>query len=342
MGSNLSRTLVRASVFLVVCVLFMFAIFAVFGQLRFDSTAEYGAEFSNVSGLETGQFVRIAGVEVGKVDDIDLHRDGTLRVTFSTDQSVVLTHGTRAVIRYDDLIGGRYLALEEGTGDVAPLRAGDTISIDNTSPALDMDALIGGFRPLFRALKPDEVNALSAQLVSVFEGQGDTLNSFFDQLAALTGTLGQRDQLIGDVVKNLSTVLGAIGDKDTRFAEAVDSLSQLMETLASRRDQVGEAVTNANGVAATLTDLLDHSRRDIRKVVQETDRTAGIIVADHDYVDNLLNTLPDSYKILNRQALHGDYFGFYLCDVAFKFNGKGGQPVYARVFNQASGRCAPK
>ena len=53
-----------------------------------------------------------------------------------------------------------YLALEDAPGSVRKLQPGQTIPLARTSPALDVDALIGGFRPLFRALGPDQVNAL--------------------------------------------------------------------------------------------------------------------------------------------------------------------------------------
>ena len=75
----------------------------------------------------------------------------------------------------------------------------------------------------------------------------------------------------------------------------------------------------------------------VRKVVHETDRAAGIVVADHDYFDNLLNTLPDKYRALDRQGMYGDFFSFYLCDVVLKLNGKGGQPVYVKVAGQSYG-----
>ena len=79
------------------------------------------------------------------------------------------------------------------------------------------------------------------------------------------------------------------------------------------------------------------SRKPFAKVVRETDRTAAIAVADHDYLDNLLNTLPDKYRALGRQGMYGDFFSFYLCDIVLKLNGKGGQPVYVKVAGQALG-----
>src|SRR4029450_11236444 len=167
MRENLRATAVRLAVFLTVCLLGVFGLYAVFGQLRFGEKAHtYQAAFTNVTGLEKNDFVRIAGVEVGQVKKVAIQPDTTALVKFTANDSVVLTEGSRAVIRYDDLIRGRYLAPEEGVGGTKKLNPGDTIPMARTSPALDLDALIGGFRPLFRALDPDQVNALSGQLIT--------------------------------------------------------------------------------------------------------------------------------------------------------------------------------
>jgi len=343
MRENLRSVIVRLAIFLVVCLLGVFGLYAVFGQLRFgEKTHTYRAAFSNVTGLETNDFVRIAGVEVGQVKKVAIQPDTTAMVEFTADQSVVLTEGSRAAIRYDDLIGGRYLALEEGAGSTKKLNPGDTIPLARTSPALDLDALIGGFRPLFRALDPDQVNALSGQLITALQGQGGTINSFLSQTAALTSTLADRDQLIGQVIVNLNTVLGSLGDQSDQFAKAVDSLADLVKGLESRKQDITNGLAYTNAAAGSITDLLAQARPPFAKTIRETDRAAGIVVADHDYFDNLLNTLPDAYQVLARQGIYGDFFSFYLCDVVLKLNGKGGQPVYVKVAGQSTGRCAPR
>jgi len=343
MTANIRGDAVRLGVFLAVCLVGVFGLFAVFGQMRFgEKSHQYRAEFVNVTGLETNDFVRIAGVEVGKVKKVQIQPDTTALVEFSADDSVVLTQGSRAVIRYDDLIGGRYLALEEGAGGTQKLNAGDTIPLARTSPALDLDALIGGFRPLFRALDPDQLNALSGQLITALQGQGGTINSFLAQTAALTSTLADRDQLIGEVIINLNTVLGSLGDQSDQFAKAVDSLSELVAGLESRGEDISNGLAYTNAAAGSITDLLSQARPPLQKVVRETDRTAGIVVADHEYFDNLINTLPDAYQALSRQGIYGDFFSFYLCDLVLKLNGKGGQPVYVKVAGQSTGRCAPR
>ncbi|MGV0045088.1 virulence factor Mce family protein [Mycobacterium colombiense] len=342
MRQSLSGILWRLSIFMLVCVLGIVGIIAVFGQLRYQHEKVYNAVFANVTGLRGGNFVRIAGVEVGKVKKIAVNDDATVTVQFSADDSVVLTQGSRAVIRYADLVGDRYLALEEGTGSVRQLQQGQTIPIERTQPALDLEALIGGFRPLLRALDPEQVNALTGQLIQVFQDQGATIGSFLAQTASVTNTLADRDQLIGQVIANLNTLLGSLGDQTNQFDKAVTSLSQLTKGLADHRGDITNGVAYLNAASGSVADLLAQARPPLQETVHQTDRTAGQIMADHDYLDNLLDHLPEKYAILARQGLHGDFFSFYLCDAILKLNGKGGQPVYVKVAGQSTGRCTPK
>jgi phospholipid/cholesterol/gamma-HCH transport system substrate-binding protein len=342
MRNNLRGTVWRLAVFLSVCAAGTFALLLVFAQLRFQDERTYNAEFSSVSGLKVGDFVRIAGVEVGKVKRVSIVNKVGAQVEFSADDTVVLTEGTQAAVRYDNLVGDRYVELLEGAGGIRPLTPGQTIPLDHTSPALDLDSLIGGFRPLFRALDPDQVNTLTNQLVQVFQGQGDTIGSFLAQTASVTSTLADRDQLIGQVITNLNVVLGSLGKQTKQFDKAVDAVSELVNGLAQRKTDITNAIAHTNAAAASIADLLSQIRPSVKNVVTQTDRAAGIVVADKDYLDNLLNILPDAYTALSRQAIYGDYFSFYLCDALLKVNGKGGQPVYVKLVEQSTGRCTPK
>jgi phospholipid/cholesterol/gamma-HCH transport system substrate-binding protein len=341
--ASLVSALWRLGIFVVACGLGTFALFMVFAQLRFQPEATYNAEFTNITGLKNGDFVRIAGVEVGKVKHISIRpSDNVVVVRFSADDGVVLTEGTKALIRYNNLLGDRYLQLAEGAGGVKRLHPGQTIPVDHTEPALDLDALIGGFKPLFRALDPAQVNALSGQLIEAFQGQGDAINSLLAQTAAVTSTLADRDVLIGQVVTNLNTVLGSLGHQSDQVDKTVTSLSGLMERLAARKTDISTALAYGDAAAGSIADLLVQARPPLKDTVAQSDRANSIVLADHDYFDDFLNTLPDAYKALGRQALYGDYFTFYLCDAVLKLNGKGGQPVYVKVAGQSTGRCAPK
>jgi len=332
----------RVVAFTVVSLAFVFILVTVFGQFRFDSRTSYSAVFSNVSGLKGGNFVRIAGVEVGKVSDLKLEKDGTVRVNFAVDKGLRLTEGTKASVRYENLIGDRYLALEDGPGPPRILPQDATIPLARTSPALDVDALIGGFRPLFRALDPDQVNALSGQLLRVFQGEGATISSVLGETSALTTTLANRDKLIGDVITNLNTVLHTFGTRDQQFSDGLDKLSLLVGALSERKTDITKDVAYINAATGSVADLLTQARQPLKDTVVQTDRVAGQIESDHNYFDDLVRTLPDVYQTLSRQGLYGDYFGFYICDVIIKLNGRNGQPTFVKWVSQVTGRCLPK
>ena len=152
---KITGTAIKLGIFSVVLLMFTAIIIVVFGQVRFDRTTGYTAIFSNASGLRSGQFVRASGVEVGKVSNVELVNGGSqAKVEFNVDRSLPLFEGTTASVRYLNLIGDRYLELKRGDSDKR-MPAGGTIPIERTQPALDLDALIGGVGPVFRALDPD-------------------------------------------------------------------------------------------------------------------------------------------------------------------------------------------
>ncbi|MDT5112071.1 MAG: phospholipid/cholesterol/gamma-HCH transport system substrate-binding protein [Mycobacterium sp.] len=343
MTNNLRHAVMGFAAFVVVCIVSAVSLTAVFAQLRFQAERTYNAQFTDVSGLAEGDFVRIAGVEVGKVKKISINHNNLAVVEFSADPTVVLTQGTKAALRWADPIGTRYMTLlEGGAGALERLNPGGTIPVQRTESALDLDVLLGGFRPLFRALDPEQVNALSGQLIQALQGEGTTIGSFLSQTAAVTSTLADRDELIGQVITNLDSVLETLGDQRDQVRKAVDSLSELVKGLAERKTDVSNAVAYTNASSATIADLLNQARAPFKNTVTQSDRATSIVIADHDYFDDLLNTLPDSYRALARMGMNGDYFSYYLCDLFLKLNGKGGQPVYVKLAGQDSGRCAPK
>ncbi|EUA56918.1 mce related family protein [Mycobacterium intracellulare 1956] len=330
MRNNLRGAAWRFGIFMTVGLLVLVGLLMEYGHVRVGKGTTYSAQFTNVSGLKKGNLVRIAGVEVGKVKNISINPDATVHVEFSSDDSVVLTEGTRAVIRYENLFGARYLALEEGAGGTKKLNPAQTIPLARTQPALDLEAVTGGFRPLLRALNPEQVNALSAQLIQALQGQGPTISSFLDQAAVMTNTLADRDQLIGQVIDNLNVVLGSLGGQTDQLDKAVTSLSELVHRLAQRKTDISNAVAYTNAAAGSIVDLLSQAREPLQKVVRETDRVAGAAIAERDYLDKLLDTLPDKERMLAREGIYGDFFAFYLCDLVLKLNGKGASPYMSR------------
>jgi phospholipid/cholesterol/gamma-HCH transport system substrate-binding protein len=342
---RITGTAIKLGAFALVLLMFTAVIIVVFGQLRFDRTTGYTAVFSNASGLRSGQFVRASGVEIGKVDDVQLIDGGTrVKVDFAVDRSLPLFQGTTASVRYLNLIGDRYLELKRGD-DEKRLPAGGTIPIEHTQPALDLDALIGGFRPLFRALDPDKVNNIAQSIITIFQGQGGTINDILDQTGELTSALADRDQAIGEVVRNLNTVLDTTVKHQQQFDETVQNFEKLITGLKNRADPIATSVADISDAAGSVADLLGENRPLLQKTVTQLEVIQQPLVDQKDQLNDILLRLPNALKILGRAGgVYGDFFNFYACDITLRMNGlqPGGPVRTVKVWSQPSGRCAPQ
>lgn len=345
---KITGTIVRLSIFSLVLLLFTVMIVVVFGQMRFDRTSAYSAEFINISGLRQGQFVRASGVEIGKVDSVELVDGGKrVRVKFNVDRSVPLYQSSTAQIRYLNLIGDRYLELKRGEGEGSDriLPPGGFIPVSRTSPALDLDALIGGFKPLFRALDPEKVNTIASALITVFQGQGGTINDILDNTAQLTNQLGERDQAIGEVIKNLNIVLDTTVRHRQQFDQTINNLEVLITGLKNHGDQLAGGTAHISNAAGTVADLLAEDRGLLHKTLNYLDAVQQPLIDQQDQLQDYLKKVPPGLNMIGRAiGSYGDFVNFYACDITMKINGlQAGGPIRTvRLFQQPTGRCTPQ
>jgi phospholipid/cholesterol/gamma-HCH transport system substrate-binding protein len=345
---KITGSAIKLGIVSLVLLLITVSIVVVFGQMRFNSTNSYTAEFNNASGLKDGQFVRASGVEVGKVKKVRLVEGGTrVRVDFAVDWSIPLYQSTTAQIRYLDLFTNRYLELKRGEGEGADriLPAGGFIPLSRTSPALDLDALIGGFKPLFRALDPEKVNTIASSIITVFQGQGGTINDILDQTAQLTAHIAERDQAIGEVVKNLNIVLDTTVRHRNEFDETVDNFEKLITGLENHADPLAAGVAQISNAAGTVADLLADNRALLHKEINYLQALQQPLVDQRDQLSDLIHKTPTALNLIGRSiGLYGDWVNFYVCDLTIKWNGlqPGGPVRTVRIWQQPTGRCTPQ
>jgi phospholipid/cholesterol/gamma-HCH transport system substrate-binding protein len=345
---KITGTAVRLGIIAVVLLLFTVLIIVVFGQMRFDRTNSYTAEFSNASGLRNGQFVRASGVEVGKVTNVKLIDGGRrVQVDFNVNRGIPLYQSTTAQIRYQDLIGNRYVELKRGQGEGADrvLPPGGFIPLSRTSPALDLDALIGGFKPLFRALDPEKVNTIASAIITVFQGQGGTINDILDQTAQLTSHIAERDQAIGEVIKNLNIVLDTTARHRKQFDQTLDNFEKLITGLKNHADPLAAGTANISNAAGTVADLLADNRALLHKELNYLEAVQQPIIDNVDKYDDQIRRTPPALNQIGRAiGLYGDWVNFYACDITIRWNGlqPGGPVRTVRIWQQPTGRCTPQ
>jgi phospholipid/cholesterol/gamma-HCH transport system substrate-binding protein len=311
---------------------------ALFANLQVQKQHTYGAMFNDVSGLATGDDVRAAGVEVGRVNGLTLQPDNKVLVSFTSSDAVPVTRSTTLTVRYKDLVGNRYLEINAPTTAASPLTNGAVIPASHTQPALSLDALYNGFQPLFQGLQPAQINQLTAELITVFQGEGGTIDGLLGSIGSLTSTLANRDQVIGQVIGNLNSVLGTVRQHDSQLSDTVVQLQQLISGLAADRDPIGQSFGRIAGLAGNVSGLLGAARPDISGDVHQVDRLATLLNGDSAFISNNLQALPAEYQRLNRLGLQGSFFSFYLCSFQFRFS-YAGKTMTTPMQSSKAARC---
>ena len=288
----------------------------IMGHFGFGSTTQYKALFSNASLITKGDDVRIAGVTVGSVKGVKIYDRTHALVTFDVKSDVPLTTASHADIRFLNLVGARYMSISQGKGGAPRLRKGGTIPMDQTTPALNLTALFNGFQPLFTALDPDQINELSMNLVKVLQGEGGTISELLSRTASLTNTLADRDELIGDVITNLSQMLGTVDAHHQQLDDLVVQLKDWLGNLSDDRRTSGATLTSVGSLSKELADLLVQGRPHLKQDVKQLGRVAKILAKPQNQaiVTEALDRLPELFRKQARIGTYGSWYNYYLCD----------------------------
>ena len=239
---GLLAPLVKLVVFAVVTILATAMLAFSIANISGGGGNNYSAIFSDVTLLQKGDEVRIAGVRVGDVKSIEIVNEREAKVEFSVDGRDWLPSTVTANLRFRNLVGQRYIDIEQGAGDQGgKLNPGDTIPLSQTNPAVNLTTLFNGFRPLFQMLSADDVNKLSYQIIQVFQGQSGTISELVRSTSSLTNTVADKDAVIGAVITNLNTVLDTVNQNDDQLDSLIVNTQQLVSGLSADRDVVGHS-----------------------------------------------------------------------------------------------------
>jgi phospholipid/cholesterol/gamma-HCH transport system substrate-binding protein len=280
-----------------------------------SGTSSYSAIFTDVTGLTVGSDVDIAGVRIGSVNQITVVDRNLAQVSFSVESGRQLPASVTATIKYLNLVGQRYIDLQQGAGPVSQtLRPGGMIPVARTTPALNLTELFNGFQPLFQALSPNEVNQLSGEIVQVLQGQGGTVDSLVAHVGSLTTTLAARSKVIDAVISNLNSVLQTVNSRGNELSTLVSTLQQLVSGLAADRQPIGNAISAIGQLTTATAGLLQVGRAPLKQDIIQLGRLSGNLAAATPTVTTFLHNLPVKLNEIGRLASYGSWLNFYMCD----------------------------
>ena len=291
----------------------------VYGTLRRDTagpTDSYSAVFSDVTGLQEGDDVRIAGVRVGRVDSIALH-DNRAQVGFRLERDQAIYADTVASVTYQNIVGQRYVGLSRRTGghDDRRLPAGSQIPLEQTEPSFDVGALVNGFEPLFTLLDPGQANKLFDALIEAFRGDSGAVTRLLVQTAQLTQAFVGDDEAFKGVIDNLDTLVASLTRQDANLDAVISGARQMVGELAARRGNIVSSLGSLNMVAGRLTEIGDSTYPQLQEMLHREPGVAQHMVDIQDQMAFLGSNLPALLKGIARLSQDGAYGNGYVCSL---------------------------
>ncbi|WP_310774599.1 MlaD family protein [Mycobacterium sp. Z3061] len=228
------------------------------------AVSHYSATFTDVSGLDVGNDVRISGVQVGKVEGIRLE-GRTARVDFSALNEHPLYRNTIAAVRYQNLLGQRYVELVQtaSSGERAGQRLpeGSAIPVGQTVPSFDITKLFNGFRPVFQTLDAAQLNQFGENLLRLIQGDDTGIGPVLRDLDVISKYAVNRQAVITLLLHNLSDLSHDLGGKSQQLFNLINALNDALATFTSKAEQFRTSIDIELPMMRSLVQVLQTAER---------------------------------------------------------------------------------
>ncbi|WP_225725749.1 MULTISPECIES: MCE family protein [unclassified Nocardia] len=316
---SIRKPLIGFGLFAIVSVLVTLLVWNTLARVVTGETNTYTATFTDVLGLHEGDDVRMAGVRVGKVEKIAVARDSKLgksvaKVTFVVQRDQPIFDDTKALVRYQNLIGQRYVALAPG-GAQSPrqLKNNASIPVDRTEPSFDVSALLNGFQPLFQVLQPEQVNQLSETFIQALQGDGVSLSTFVTQAATLASDFQRRDAILSDVIGNLSGVMQGLAKRGDELETLVTQTRALIGGLYEQGQSLQQSTVQIATATSSLVDMIGTIQPKLQDTQNSTSAALALLLANGAKLDQAAIDLPSVLADAGRHTSDGGYATGYIC-----------------------------
>lgn len=279
----------------------------------FADTYEVSAEFTDATGLTSGDEVRLAGVRIGKVGGVDVER-GTAIVSMNIDERYAVPEGSRMELAWKNLLGQRFVRIVP-PADAVPggpgLEPETRLTAAETSDAADLSLLLNNTEPLFAQLDVPRLNSVMSTLAAAMAGRESTYAEGISDAKVLLAELDTRREAIDRSLVNLDTIITGIAERDEEVSRFLVAFASTAETLAASSGDVGLAVSQLDTLVSVADDVLTASVDDLDVVIDQSIDILDTVVANADSLEEGIRTLPWATAAITRVTAHGNWFQVY-------------------------------
>lgn len=269
----------------------------------------YYAEFAEIGGLRDDAEVRVAGVTVGKVQQVELDGD-KVRVEFKIDKGTDLGQETGAEIRIRTLLGAQFLALTpNGSGE---LGIGETIPVSRTVPPYDVVEAFSELSETTDALDTDQIATALETLADVAAQTPEEFRGAIKGVSDLSSNLAARDEQINTLLVNLKRVSGVLNSKGAELETLFEDATVLFDALSARRESINRLLVSTQQISAELEVLVDETEADLNPALRQLETVTTMLQRNEDSLDEAIRVLPAFLRVFSNALGNGPWFDTYV------------------------------
>ncbi|QSR29609.1 ABC transporter substrate-binding protein [Nocardioides sp. S5] len=269
----------------------------------------YHAMFTEAGGLKVNDEVRIAGVRVGKVDEIALAGD-EVRVSFKVDDAADFGPDTRAAIKVKTILGSMFLALEPAGG--GQLDEGATIPAARTSSPFDVVEAFEGLASTSEQIDTDQLAESLTTLADLTRNTPDEFRGALSGLSRLSANIAEKDTQLNTLLVNLERVSTVLDERDEDIIALMEDSDVLFRALVARRDAVHDLLVSSTRLSKELTTLIRQSREDLKPALAHLENVIAVLNKNEDNLDSSLRLMAPFYRVFANTLGTGPWFDTWI------------------------------
>ena len=271
----------------------------------------YHAMFTEAGGLKVNDEVRIAGVRVGKVNEVELD-DDQVKVTFKVDDAADFGGDTRAAIKVKTILGSMFLALEPAGG--GQLAEGTTIPAERTSSPFDVVEAFEGLASTSEQIDTDQLAESLTTLADLTRNTPDEFRGALSGLSRLSANVAAKDEQLNSLLINLERVSKVLDARDEDIIALMRDSDVLFRALVARREAVHELLVSTTTLSKELTTLIRQSREDLAPALAHLENVVAVLNKNEDNLDSSLRLMAPFYRVFANTLGTGPWFDTWIAN----------------------------
>jgi phospholipid/cholesterol/gamma-HCH transport system substrate-binding protein len=273
----------------------------------------YRAEFSDASGLHSGNMVQVAGMRVGRVKEVSLRED-TVLVTFEVDNGVEFGDESRASIEVLNLLGEKYLELTPvGSGQMS---ADEVIPKDRTESAYDIVGVFGDLTTTTERIDTGQLKEALNVVSDTMDAAGPEIHASFEGISRLSETVASRDEEIQTLLEGSRNVSKVLAERSDDIVDLMDNADLVFQELERRKDAIHRLLVNARVLADELRGLARDNQAQIGPALAEVEELLDLLISKEKELKATLNAAGPYASILGNIIGTGPWFDAYVFNLA--------------------------